>query len=602
MSGSKKKINHRTLFKKRTQNDDNEELTHKVIISARKTGNLNLSSKGIFSVPKKVWSLNELTEEEIKDIHLELDYEHKHERWWEQELLKILDLSSNSISTIDPEIERLCELLALDLHDNNLETLPPQLGNLCNLKKLDLSSNKLKVLPVNFYKLSELRELNIKNNLLKELNSAIGDLVMLTNLDISHNYLKQLPIGMGYLVRLLSLNISHNQLKELPADIMSMRALLKLDASCNQLEIVPSLNELRKIEIIMLHTNNIKNIPNISCCNNLKEIHLANNSINEIDTECLEGLGVLKILTLGHNKIETVPEDMMKLINLEVLDLSYNKITSIPNFIGILPKLKKFSIDGNNIKNVRNDIIRCGTSRIVRHIRQNAIGLNINAPDYMQTENNKFPDKYRMKSTKLLSLVGQGLVLIPDDVIENALAAEVTIIDISKNKLTELSSKFSSIKTVIELKLSSNSFNSIPDWLGENYKYLQYLDLSRNHFNSLPRSMDLLVKLREIDISYNKFAEMPECLGDIENLEIIIANDNQISHINIPLLTKLNRLATLNLSNNNIGYVPPELGKLTNLRILELSGNCFKYPRQAILMKDTKEILEYLRNRIPTEN
>lgn len=34
-------------------------------------------------------------------------------------------------------------------------------------------------------------------------------------------------------------------------------------------------------------------------------------------------------------------------------------------------------------------------------------------------------------------------------------------------------------------------------------------------------------------------------------------------------------------------------------RNLSLPGNCFKYPRQAILMKDTEEILSYLRNLIP---
>lgn len=44
-----KKINHCAVFKPRTKNEDNAELTNSIIISARKTGQLNLSSRGLFS-------------------------------------------------------------------------------------------------------------------------------------------------------------------------------------------------------------------------------------------------------------------------------------------------------------------------------------------------------------------------------------------------------------------------------------------------------------------------------------------------------------------------------------------------------------------------
>ena len=35
--------------------------------------------------------------------------------------------------------------------------------------------------------------------------------------------------------------------------------------------------------------------------------------------------------------------------------------------------------------------------------------------------------------------------------------------------------------------------------------------------------------------------------------------------------------------------------------MLSLSGNSFKQPRQATLMKGTDEVLAYLRNRIPVQ-
>lgn len=49
MSKSKKKINHCAVFKQRTKNDDNAELSNSMIICARKTGQLSLSSRGLFT-------------------------------------------------------------------------------------------------------------------------------------------------------------------------------------------------------------------------------------------------------------------------------------------------------------------------------------------------------------------------------------------------------------------------------------------------------------------------------------------------------------------------------------------------------------------------
>lgn len=42
---------------------------------------------------------------------------------------------------------------------------------------------------------------------------------------------------------------------------------------------------------------------------------------------CLEGVGQLKTLTLGNNQIETIPEEIIKLVYLEIFDLSHNKLT-----------------------------------------------------------------------------------------------------------------------------------------------------------------------------------------------------------------------------------------------------------------------------------
>ncbi|XP_015589721.1 leucine-rich repeat-containing protein 40 isoform X1 [Cephus cinctus] len=602
MSVTRNRINHRSVFKPRTKNDDNAELSEDMVISARKTGQLNLSTKGLSTVPNRVWSINELTPEEIRQLDVGLEFNDDKEKWWEQEPLKILDLSSNSLTELDPKVEFLSELSILDLHDNIMETLPAEIGNLSKLRKLNSSFNKIKHLPLNFYNLSELRHLDLRNNLLKELDPAIGDLIMLDYMNLSCNNLISLPIGMGYLVRLVSLDISHNMLKELPPDITSMRVLKKLDANSNNLEILPPFGELRHMEVLVLHTNNLKNFPDTTGCAALRELHLANNSIDEIDVSGLESMGQLRTLTLANNKIKEIPEEIVQLLNLERLDLSCNNISKVPGCIGIMPNLQNFVIDGNKLQNLRRDIIQCGTHRILRHLRESIEMENVESRGFSSLNANDsiFPDKYVMRNTRLLSLTGQNLQEIPQAILEDASEAQITCIDLSRNKFCNLQDNLSIVTTITDLKLRCNQLSSLPDWIGEKYKHLRFIDLSNNRLSSLPASISLLEYLLEINISYNRFTKLPDCIYDIERLEILTVGNNQLSLIDVSSLSKLRRLATLDLSNNNIVFVPPELGNLKNLRTLLLSGNYFKQPRQATLMKGTEEILAYLRDRIPT--
>lgn len=64
----------------------------------------------------------------------------------------------------------------------------------------------------------------------------------------------------------------------------------------------------------------------------------------------------------------------------------------------------------------------------------------------------------------------------------------------------------------------------------------------------------------------NSFAEIPAVVYELTNLEILNAKGNLIALINVDGLMKLKRLAVLDLSDNNISYVPPELGNMTMLR------------------------------------
>lgn len=105
--------------------------------------------------------------------------------------------------------------------------------------------------------------------------------------------------------------------------------------------------------------------------------------------------------------------------------------------------------------------------------------------------------------------------------------------------------------------------------------------------------------MRELILSFNAFTSVPECVYSLEKLEILLISDNQVRKIDVDGLKRLQRLATLDFTNNSIDHVPFELGLLKQIRCVELKGNSFRQPRYAILEQGTDSVMAYLRDRIP---
>lgn len=61
-------------------------------------------------VPENIWKINELVLDETKDVDFTRSNQNN---WWNAEPLKMLDLSSNVIKTISPNIKLLQELVTL---------------------------------------------------------------------------------------------------------------------------------------------------------------------------------------------------------------------------------------------------------------------------------------------------------------------------------------------------------------------------------------------------------------------------------------------------------------------------------------------------------
>uniref|UniRef100_A0A3Q3A6J5 Leucine rich repeat containing 40 n=1 Tax=Kryptolebias marmoratus TaxID=37003 RepID=A0A3Q3A6J5_KRYMA len=521
--------------------------------AARKSGQLNLSGRGLTEVPQSVYRLNMDTPDEAQqDVSFGGS-----DRWWEQTDLTKLLLSSNQLKHLSDDIRLLPGLTTLDLHDNQLNSLPASLGELQELQQLRLSHNQLSSLPVEVFTLKNLRCLTLQQNLLENLPEELGQLQNLTELDVSNNHLVGLPSNIGCLTKLQKVSLSHNKLPSLPDKVKF------LDCSSNQLSDIPaSLSGMVSLQQLYLRHNKLCRLPPLPAPA-LKELYVGNNQIELLESEQLASFTVISLLELRDNKIRTLPERIPVLPELTRLDLTNNDISGLPASLSLLPNLKVLLLEGNPLRGIRRDLL----------------SVSSNAQTLL-CENDKQADG------------------IPDELFSASADQRIITVNFSRNELKSIPSRLLELHSSLsDLNLGFNKLTSCSDIC----KLLQltHIDLRNNQLSDLPSEMRNLTKLRSIILNYNRFKSFPEVLYEVFSLETVLLGNNQVCTVDPGQLIKLVYLTTLDLSNNDLLSIPPELGLCSSLRSLSLEGNPFRTPRAAILAKGTDAVLEYLRSRIP---
>ena len=93
------------------------EVSEAMLRQARKSGQLNLSNRGLTKVPAKVWRVNLDVPPEAQNVSLDSTDDDK---WWEIVDLTKLILASNKLSEISSEIAQFPALLVLDVSETRL--------------------------------------------------------------------------------------------------------------------------------------------------------------------------------------------------------------------------------------------------------------------------------------------------------------------------------------------------------------------------------------------------------------------------------------------------------------------------------------------------
>ncbi|RKP40152.1 hypothetical protein BJ085DRAFT_33863 [Dimargaris cristalligena] len=363
-------------FNNESENQDPNYVSPGVLQSARGSGQLNLSSRGLTTIPEGVYNIMDLSENPTtKSFSLSGNSG----RWWESVDLTRLVMSNNAITSVDARIINLAALAMLDLSHNQLTTLPKEIAELKGLQTVNLTDNLLTDIPEGLFAL-DLVELRMARNSLTTIPGGhmATWATSLARLDLSENQLTELPADLGQLSSLTNLNVAKNKLEVLPTDWWQCARLLDLNAAENRLRclfLLPPQSlppkgsidiRLDRLTSLDLHSNTMVSPVGLGVIasaagtapstmdltglrihmGNLKELSLSYNRLVTLGPLVDHCPGLLT-LDANANKLTSLPVAIYRLGHISRLDISANEFSQLPLRLGLLDSLKVLLFAGN---------------------------------------------------------------------------------------------------------------------------------------------------------------------------------------------------------------------------------------------------------------
>ncbi|MCC6725621.1 MAG: leucine-rich repeat domain-containing protein, partial [Saprospiraceae bacterium] len=259
---------------------------------------------------------------------------------------------------------------------------------------------------------------------------------------------------------------------QIPASIGDFTQLTHLDLASNTLEDAPALATMTNLVELSVEGCKIKSWQWLGSLENLETLNLGRNELTTLPNE-LAGMTGLRSLSLSQNKLKTVGEVLFSQYALYNLDLSNNQISELDyRFFSKLP-LDKLSLRSNKISEF--DPARLLAATGGRPCGVWELNLASNALTAFKVEKNMF--------------------------------SRLSVLDISKNNVTELDDGIFKFTGVKNLFASENQIAAIPPSIAG--KYLQKLFLDKNQLTELPEYFST-TRVENCDLRHNKIEAIPD--------------------------------------------------------------------------------------------
>ncbi|KAH9715427.1 Receptor-like protein 1 [Citrus sinensis] len=483
--------------------------------------------------------------------------------------LQVLDLSYNqNLTTLG--LADLPNLKALDLRYCGITTIQG-FADLPNLKALDLRYCGLTTIQ-GLCELKNLFELNLKGN----------------------NVEGHLPNCLKYLSHLKVFDISQNQLSgSLSSTITSLTSLEYLDLSYNNFEGPCPLSLLAhhsKLEVLVLSSTILVKTENFLPTFQLKELGLANCSLNVVPTFLLHQYD-LKYLDLSHNNLvgDFLSWVLQNNTKLEVLFLTNNSFTgnlqlpntkhdflhhldaSSNNFIGTLPqdmgtvlqKLLFLNISNNHFEGNIPSSVGEMKELIILHLSKNNFSGELSASFltgcislwFLDLSDNNF---YGQIFSKYMNLTQLGFLYLENNKFSGKIEEGL------------LNSPY-----LQQLDISNNILSGhIPRWIG-NFSSFEFLLMANNCLEgNIPVQLLNHRTLELLSVSENYLSGSMTSSFNLSSLKHLYAKKNALSGPIPDMLFRSSELMTLDLRDNGFfGRIPCQINDRSNLRVLLLRGN-----------------------------
>ena len=373
----------------------------------------------------------------------------------------------------------------------------------------------------------------------------------LDTLDLHGNHLLSIPLGLRRLEHLTTLNVSKNKLGNESLNVITqIGSLRELRLADNTLDgmLSPQLVNLRELEILDVSNNVITTLPpNSDEVSKLRVLNVAGNKLSSLPFEFLAAYPLIEIYASRNGLGGALfPNCVSGLRNLKILDVASNSLTSIVESGAIeLPYLQSFDVAEN---------------RLVR-----------------------LPQMQGWTELLTLSTAGNRLVSLPESIFS---LKKLKSADFSRNDIKKLDERLGLMESLAMLRIANNPLRE--------RKFLT--------MDTETLKLELRIRLMPDESSEKRGDDIMSCQGldpaaDTEtpaqkswhigpggvvdrssaNLETIEASD-------LDSLIQGNNVQTLDLHHNLFTQIPQAIELMgSSLKILDLSRNRFTGSRDYFL-------------------
>ncbi|KPJ12130.1 Leucine-rich repeat and immunoglobulin-like domain-containing nogo receptor-interacting protein 2 [Papilio machaon] len=273
----------------------------------------------------------------------------------------------------------------------------------------------------------------------------------------------------------------------------------------------------------------------------LEYIDLSRNEIQRAKDELFARLNNLVYLNLSRNKIDDIPRSTFKFLdNLEILDVSHNHLHVIPfQVFGPLTRLKYLDISHNKIATFL---------------------------DYFFKPNRQLKQLF-LNNNSLVEITSKALVNLK----------ELEILDLSANKLDYIpKSILDHFEHLTDLNLSYNNFQNISyDAFKKLYK-LKWLDMGGNRLKWLPAGLfqnNENLETFYLDNTQITVIQNTNFKGLINLQRLFLRDNRNLSEIERYVFEDTPDITHLDISGNDLTFLPLSLEKLDKLKTLKINKN-----------------------------